>query len=80
MATGVGLAGATYSERLVTTLDYFSDRTRGPRPRTEDEIDDNLWGAVLALLERGIESGLLPETSRSAAKTARASMPVTAMG
>ena len=42
----------------MTTLDYFSDRTRGPRPRTEDEVDDDLWAAVLALLERGIESGV----------------------
>ncbi len=43
----------------MTTPDYFSDRTRGPRPRTEDEIDEALWAAILALLERGIESGAL---------------------
>ncbi len=43
----------------MTTPDYFSDRTRGPRPRTEDEIDETLWAAILALLERGVESGAL---------------------
>jgi hypothetical protein len=43
----------------VTTPDYYSDRTRGPRPRTEEEVEDALWAAVLALLERAIDNGAL---------------------
>lgn len=41
------------------TDDYYSDRVRGPRPRTLEEADDAIWGGVYALLERSIDSGAL---------------------
>jgi len=34
---------------------YYSDRAGGPRPRALEHIDETLWAAILALLDRGIE-------------------------
>jgi hypothetical protein len=34
--------------------DYYSDRTRGPRPRRNQEITEAAWGGVVALVERGV--------------------------
>lgn len=39
------------------TYDYFSDRTQGPRPRTDEDVGPRLWAAIFALLETGIEGG-----------------------
>jgi hypothetical protein len=40
---------------------YYSDRVRGPRARSEEEIDEVLWEAVHALFERGIETAVFAE-------------------
>lgn len=34
--------------------DYYSDRTRGPQPRRNQEITKAVWGGVVALVERGV--------------------------
>jgi hypothetical protein len=34
--------------------DYYSDRTRGPLPRPNQEITKSFWGGVVALVERGV--------------------------
>lgn len=39
--------------------DYFSDRERGPRPRTLEEVSQAAWGGVVALLRSLIETGAL---------------------
>jgi hypothetical protein len=41
--------------------EYYSDTVQGPRPRTREEVDDVLWSATLALLERAINTNLLAE-------------------
>jgi hypothetical protein len=50
----------------VTTLlrvgrEYYSDRIRGPRARTAEEVSKPLWAALLALVERGLNSGLFAQ-------------------
>lgn len=37
--------------------DYFSDRELGTRPRTRDDIPTNVWGGIVAVIERRIEDG-----------------------
>ena len=41
--------------------EYYSDIVQGPRPRTREQVDDVLWSATLALLERAINTNLLAE-------------------
>jgi hypothetical protein len=41
--------------------DFYSDRVRGPRPRTKDEISSELWGGIQAFVERGLGTGLFAE-------------------
>lgn len=36
---------------------YFSDRELGPRPRTEEEISDNVWGGLFAIVSALISQG-----------------------
>lgn len=36
---------------------YFSDREVGPRPRTEEKIDENVRGGIIALVESRIADG-----------------------
>jgi hypothetical protein len=36
---------------------YFSDRERGPRPRTSEDIDATVWAALRHLIEVRIEDG-----------------------
>jgi hypothetical protein len=43
------------------TRDYYSDTVQGPRPRTEDTIDVQVWSAIHALLERSIATHALAE-------------------
>ena len=35
---------------------YYSDRVRGPRARSEAEIDETLWEAFRVLFERGVDT------------------------
>jgi hypothetical protein len=35
---------------------YYSDRVRGARARSDDEIDETLWEAIQALFERGVDT------------------------
>jgi hypothetical protein len=39
--------------------DYFSDRERGPRPRTAEEITEPAWGGLVALVWTLVDSGAL---------------------
>lgn len=34
--------------------DYFSDRTRGPQSRENQEITETVWGGIIALVERSV--------------------------
>lgn len=34
--------------------DYYSDRTRGSLPRTNQEVTEAVWGGVVSLVERGV--------------------------
>lgn len=43
------------------TREYYSDSVQGPRPRVEEQVSDVLWSAVLALLERSINTNLLAQ-------------------
>jgi hypothetical protein len=43
------------------TSDYYSDRVRGPRARSEEEIDETLWEAIHALFERGVETAVFAQ-------------------
>ncbi|MFX0203186.1 MAG: hypothetical protein ACFFCW_44350 [Candidatus Hodarchaeota archaeon] len=38
-------------------MDYFSDRERGPRPRTKEEITLEAWGGIIALIRSLISIG-----------------------
>ena len=40
---------------------YYSDRVRGPRARSEEQIDEALWEAIRALFERGIETAVFAQ-------------------
>jgi hypothetical protein len=40
---------------------YYSDRVRGPRARSEEQIDETLWGAIQALFQRGVDTGLFAQ-------------------
>lgn len=37
--------------------DYFSDREKGPQPRTEENITSVVWGAIAAIVDSLIEDG-----------------------
>jgi len=39
------------------TGDYFSDRERGPRSRTEVDIRESAWGGLVALIQGAIANG-----------------------
>jgi hypothetical protein len=36
---------------------YFSDREQGERPRVKEEIDENAWGGIVALVQSRIRDG-----------------------
>ena len=38
-------------------MDYFSDREKGPRPRTKEEITPEAWGGIIALIRSLISIG-----------------------
>jgi len=38
-------------------MDYFSDKERGPRPRTGEEITPKAWGGIVALIRSLISTG-----------------------
>ena len=40
---------------------YYSDRVRGSRPRSEEEIEEPLWAAIRGLLDRGIETAVFAQ-------------------
>jgi hypothetical protein len=40
---------------------YYSDRVRGPRARSEEEIDETLWEAIQALVERSVDTAVFAE-------------------
>jgi hypothetical protein len=40
---------------------YYSDRVRGQRARTEEEIDETLWAAIQAVFERGVDTALFAQ-------------------
>ncbi len=46
---------------LVMPRDYYSDAVQGPRALTEDTVDEQLWSAIFALLERSIATHVLAE-------------------
>lgn len=38
-------------------MDYFSDKQRGPRPRTEERLTPAVWGGIVALIQTLISTG-----------------------
>lgn len=38
-------------------MDYFSDKERGPRPRTEEQLTPAAWGGIVALIRSLISTG-----------------------
>lgn len=40
-------------------MEYFSDRTRGPVPRTSESLTEAAWGGIVAHLRRRVETGAL---------------------
>jgi hypothetical protein len=38
---------------------YFSDRERGPRPRTEEQISENVWGGIVSHIQSRVADGSL---------------------
>lgn len=40
---------------------YYSDRVRGPRARSEEQIDETLWEAIQALFQRGVDTALFAQ-------------------
>ena len=40
---------------------YFSERTRGPVPRTERESTPEFWGGLIATIRSGLRNGLFAE-------------------
>jgi hypothetical protein len=40
---------------------YYSDRVRGPRARSEEQIDETLWKAIETLFERGVDTALFAQ-------------------
>jgi hypothetical protein len=40
---------------------YYSDRVRGPRARSEEEIGQTLWEAIQGLFERGVDTALFAQ-------------------
>lgn len=43
-------------------MEYFSDRTRGPVPRTSEALTEAAWGGIVAHLRRRIETGALGDS------------------
>ena len=41
--------------------DYYSDQIQGPRPRTEERVDDAVWAGFLSLLERSVNTNALAQ-------------------
>ena len=41
--------------------EYYSDKLSGPRSRTETEFSKRAWGAIVALVRRGIPAGVFAE-------------------
>jgi hypothetical protein len=44
-------------------MSYFSDREQGERPRNQDEIDEDAWGGIQALIGTRIDDGSFGATS-----------------
>jgi hypothetical protein len=40
---------------------YYSDRARGPRARSEEQVDETLWEAIQALFARGVDTALFAQ-------------------
>lgn len=40
---------------------YYSDRVRGPRARSEEQIGETLWEATQALFQRGVDTALFAQ-------------------
>lgn len=38
-------------------MEYFSDQEKGPKERTNEEIPDNVWGGIVAIINSHIDSG-----------------------
>lgn len=38
-------------------MEYFSDKQRGPRPRTEEQLTPAAWGGIVALLQSLVSTG-----------------------
>jgi hypothetical protein len=39
------------------SADYFSDRERGPRARTEQQVGGPAWGGIVSLIKSGVTKG-----------------------
>ena len=51
-------------------MDYFSDKQRGPQPRTEEQLTSVAWGGIVALIQTLVSTGALgmqPEMCRDGA-------------
>ena len=48
---------ANFMHNGVSTLDYFSDRENGPRPRVEECISPSAWGGIVAIVQALVSSG-----------------------
>lgn len=42
---------------LASMIDYFSDRERGPKPRTVESISPVVWGGIIALVQPLVSTG-----------------------
>ena len=38
-------------------MGYFSDKQRGPRPRTEEQLTPAAWGGIVALIQTLVSTG-----------------------
>ena len=38
-------------------MDYFSDKERGPRPRTTEQMTPSAWGGIVALIRSFVSTG-----------------------
>ena len=52
-------------------MDYFSDKQRGPQPRTEEQLTSVAWGGIVALIQTLVSTGAFgykyPEMCRDGA-------------
>src|SRR5437773_2390846 len=53
--------GACGTTTLLAMSAYYSEQVSGPQSRTEADFNQQSWGGIVAIIERGIERGVFAD-------------------